>query len=422
MKTTAALVVSLVLILSLSIISNAEYARVSESVNLRESPSTDARVLKLVPMGYEITPLSENNGWTKASFEGVSGYIKSDYVEVIQGQPPAGVANTQSASAPAPESSGSGANGGASGANGANNGGLQLTIGIALRYGSEGEAVRDLQKLLTDKGFYTGPINGKFGPMTEEAVMIYQHGAGLEIDGVVGIDTLNKLIAKPRPPGTYRQGDEGDGVKKLQQALKDKKFYTGPVNGKFGPLTEDAVIRFQKANNLEADGIVGRVTLEKLNAPSSVSGSSGSEKSYSPQQAPNGVELIRWQDVKSIIGIGRTAKVYDIRTGVTYNVRSFSNGNHADVEPVTVEDTEALKHTFGGTWSWTPRPVWVTVNGRTIAASINGMPHGGGVNNSNGMNGQICLHFLGSSTHNNNHEYTQLHQDTVNQAWAAARK
>lgn len=131
------------------------------------------------------------------------------------------------------------------------------------------------------------------------------------------------------------------------------------------------------------------------------------------------VELLNWSEVKNIFTIGVDAKVYDVRTGLTYYVRSFSNGLHADVEPVTKEDTAIMLKTYNGTWQWDPRPVWVTINGRTMAASINGMPHGGGVNNSNGMDGQVCIHFRGCTTHNGNKAFAQDHQDGVTEAWNA---
>ena len=133
------------------------------------------------------------------------------------------------------------------------------------------------------------------------------------------------------------------------------------------------------------------------------------------------VELISWSEAKNVVEIGKVIEVYDILTGKKYNVKSFSNGNHADVETVTQEDTNIMKETFGGVWKWDPRPVWVTVNGRTIAASINGQPHGGGTNNSNGMNGQVCLHFKGSTTHNGNQSFTEWHQKELMRAYELAQ-
>jgi len=48
--------------------------------------------------------------------------------------------------------------------------------------------------------------------------------------------------------------------KQIQQALKKAGYYTGTVDGKIGPKTKDAIIRFQRARGLKADGIVGKQT------------------------------------------------------------------------------------------------------------------------------------------------------------------
>ena len=133
------------------------------------------------------------------------------------------------------------------------------------------------------------------------------------------------------------------------------------------------------------------------------------------------VELLEWQAVKSILPLYRPLQITDVRTGAVYYVQSFSNGKHADVEPLTKADTATLLNTFGGKWQWTPRAVWVTFNGRTFAASINGMPHGGGTISGNGMNGQICLHFLGSKTHNGTTSHERDHQARVMEAFNAAK-
>lgn len=52
--------------------------------------------------------------------------------------------------------------------------------------------------------------------------------------------------------------------KDIQAALKNAGFYNGPVDGKFGQLTSSAIMEFQKANGLKADGKVGQQTWAKL--------------------------------------------------------------------------------------------------------------------------------------------------------------
>ncbi len=71
-----------------------------------------------------------------------------------------------------------------------------------------------------------------------------------------------------------QRGDSGDEVSNLQEALSQKGFFDGPITGFFGELTEAAVIRFQEANGLDADGIVGPATEAALNVSSS-SGTGG---------------------------------------------------------------------------------------------------------------------------------------------------
>lgn len=54
-------------------------------------------------------------------------------------------------------------------------------------------------------------------------------------------------------------GSRGNEVKALQEKLNLK------ADGIFGPITEEAVKDFQRANGLEVDGIVGANTISKLN-------------------------------------------------------------------------------------------------------------------------------------------------------------
>jgi len=125
-----------------------------------------------------------------------------------------------------------------------------------------------------------------------------------------------------------------------------------------------------------------------------------------PPAARNGnVENISWSTMRhNVLTTGTTIQIFDIRSGLTYNVRAFSLGNHADVETVTVHDTEIMRQTSGG-FSWDARPVLATFNGRTFAAAIHTMPHAGSTIHDNGKNGHICLHFLGSTPHNGNRSW-----------------
>lgn len=60
------------------------------------------------------------------------------------------------------------------------------------------------------------------------------------------------------------EGAKGERVKALQQALKDRGFDPGEIDGDFGPATEAAVMAFQKSEGLVPDGKAGPNTLGAL--------------------------------------------------------------------------------------------------------------------------------------------------------------
>ena len=140
--------------------------------------------------------------------------------------------------------------------------------------GSRGESVKTLQERLNAKGYNAGSVDGIFGKNTQAAVMAFQKANGLAADGIVGkltwaklYDTTAALPAASTTAGTqptvYR-GSRGDAVRRLQELLNKKGFDCGAVDGIFGSKTYAAVVAFQKANGLGADGIVGPLTWGKL--------------------------------------------------------------------------------------------------------------------------------------------------------------
>ena len=131
------------------------------------------------------------------------------------------------------------------------------------------------------------------------------------------------------------------------------------------------------------------------------------------------VELLDWSYVRTIIPRGVPIPVIDVRTGIRYNIQCFSVGDHADVEPITKADTDTMFNIRNGVWSWAARPVWVTIGDHLIAASLHGMPHDVSTIPNNGMNGHLCLHFLGSTTSSSSASYKADLQNAVQEAWNA---
>ena len=53
-------------------------------------------------------------------------------------------------------------------------------------------------------------------------------------------------------------------VKQIQRALKNAGFYQGQIDGKIGSKTKEAIMKFQKAKGIKADGIAGKRTCSEL--------------------------------------------------------------------------------------------------------------------------------------------------------------
>lgn len=71
---------------------------------------------------------------------------------------------------------------------------------------------------------------------------------------------------------TLRVGDKGQWVSRLQELLQRQGHLSGQADGDFGPLTRAAVVAFQEAAGLGADGVVGPMTWAALTG-----GSGGTE-------------------------------------------------------------------------------------------------------------------------------------------------
>ncbi len=186
-----------------------------------------------------------------------------------------------------------------------------------LEIGDRGPEVSELQSRLSQEGFYFGPIDGDFGPQTEDAVIQFQQTRGLLVDGIAGEETLSALGLRsvigftpaPAPayvPPTYvppaqtfsplptlpsdpflapqptpaapfstaagvsatatilRPGDRGPAVEELQRRLQSQGFAVGPIDGIYGSQTTEAVRSFQRARGLFPDGIANSTTLTAL--------------------------------------------------------------------------------------------------------------------------------------------------------------
>src|SRR5688572_9288302 len=81
--------------------------------------------------------------------------------------------------------------------------------------------------------------------------------------------------------GQQAQAQSPELVKQAQQALKDKGLNAGPVDGQWGPQTQQAVKAYQQQNQIQATGELDRQTLASLGIRQSASAGSSAAGSSS---------------------------------------------------------------------------------------------------------------------------------------------
>lgn len=139
--------------------------------------------------------------------------------------------------------------------------------------GDRSAAVTALQQVLQNLGYFDATATGLYGEITENSVRRFQGDRGITANGLVGATTLGYLLSSFSNPSTptpsvplvpsnsiLSLNSYSPEVGLLQQRLQQLRLYFGPINGFFDINTQQAVIRFQQANNITPTGQVGPTT------------------------------------------------------------------------------------------------------------------------------------------------------------------
>jgi len=346
------------------------FAKVAvDGVRLRMEPHTDARILAVMNIDAVLTVLGFEGDWYKVMYDNQLGYVFGEFISLPGDWTPdaveepfvpevyfePGVVNDHGVRLRAAGSTDSE---------------ILATMdkGTAVTVtGSDGEWRR---VMLGDRPGY---IYGVYVTLSETLESVDEVGY-INVDGVRlraenNTDSEILTVMAVRTPLTVL--DKVDDWYKVDSGNK-----TGYVLGTYVTLGEESRAAALSAN-ISA-------------APNSIV--------FNPDGKS---ELIDWSDAKQIMTSGTRAIVTDVATGISFEIRVLANGNHADVEPLTASDTASILQ-IRGSYSWTPRAVYVTVDGRTMAASCNGMPHEQSTIKDNNFPGHFCIHFYNSRNHYNN--------------------
>ncbi len=166
---------------------------------------------------------------------------------------------------------------------------------------------------------------------------------------------------------TYKNGSTGSVVKNIQTKLKRWGYYSGSIDGVYGPKTVAAVKYFQRRNGLTADGIAGPKTLSAMGISSSSASSSKTTSSGTGKYTSSDVALLarliygeaRGESYTGQVAVGavvlnrvKSASFPNTISGVIYQPYAFTAVSDGQINMTpNASCTEAAKAAMNG---WDP--------------------------------------------------------------------
>jgi peptidoglycan hydrolase-like protein with peptidoglycan-binding domain len=137
--------------------------------------------------------------------------------------------------------------------------------------------VAALQTDLRTAGYYSGEIDGIYGPGTIEAVERLQGAVGLPVTGLPDPATQAALSAA-------LGGQASAQIGALQGILITTGYYPGPVDGQWSPQLEEALKAFQTDLGVEPTGVVDAETLRAFEEALAEEGEPPATTTTTPEQ------------------------------------------------------------------------------------------------------------------------------------------
>lgn len=306
-----------------------------------------------------------------------------------------------------------------------------------LRASHSGSDVSKVQAQLVTMN-YLQVVSGTYDKDTISAVKVFQSKNNLSSDGLTGKQTYQTLFSAsaitnddtgsgessnlPSTESTsLRSGATGEAVRSLQKRLASLD-YTVSETGTYDAQTVSAVKAFQGRNGLLMDGVAGPQTQGVLYGSGALKYSANETATY-PAPTLGNIKLMYWfKEVQPILKGKSSIYIYDPATGINFNLHLYSLGRHADVEPLTAQDTENMLKAFGGKTTWTPKFVYVRLpSSAWTVATMHDVPHGGQSITNNNFEGQNCVHFLRDmeETKKKDPDYGVTNQIALRKGWRA---
>lgn len=141
---------------------------------------------------------------------------------------------------------------------------------------SRAEMITDIQRELSRRGLYEGPVDGMVGPKTDAAIRDFETAAKLKVTGEASEEVLRAIVRTPlkteaapprqRPDPIAELIAPSQRVTAVQRALNDYGYGPVKVTGNFGAETVSAIQKLERDRKLPVTGQISPRLLRELAA------------------------------------------------------------------------------------------------------------------------------------------------------------
>lgn len=142
-----------------------------------------------------------------------------------------------------------------------------------LQYGEHARSERTLQHKLNNLSYFDDKHNDDYDVLTKHALKKFQSDHNITVTGAPDKETLTALLNAEKEQymelirnlsESIHPGMHGEDVKIIQQALQYFGYYTGEIDGIYGPLTKKALQIAEDEHGIELTKEVTQSSLEQL--------------------------------------------------------------------------------------------------------------------------------------------------------------
>jgi peptidoglycan hydrolase-like protein with peptidoglycan-binding domain len=151
----------------------------------------------------------------------------------------------------------------------------------------DAKIVAQAQKILNDRGFRTGGVDGRMGPQTQAALVNFQRAEKLQPTGKLDRPTINALGLQKGDAGASAGSTNYSPatIRKVQETLNARGFKAGPANGTMNETTSSALRAFQKSESIAVTGRLNPRTLSRLGIDDNTASAGSSQRVAAPSSA-----------------------------------------------------------------------------------------------------------------------------------------